>query len=543
MVLAAVALAWGFACVHLALLPRFLDPGDIAWLLSDDAANVFLGWHFYRGEAWRLPPGAATDFGQVLGSSIVYSDSLPLVAMPLKLVASWLPAHFQFVGLWMLACIALQVVFAALLAREVVRTPLQRAAFVVLFAASPIMLQRSLGHFSLMAHWLLLAGFWLAIAPATRRRGLAWCALLAAAALVQAYLLYMLLALWAATLVRRAAIDRDRGPLATAAEMLAVAATLLAAFWSAGYFELPNEALTAHADIYGRYATDLNAFFNPVWGRHLLPNRPVNVVAAYEGYAYLGAGILALLLLALACWMRRRPAGWRRHVPLAVAALLLWAVALSNTVRFDDRVVLAFTLPEAVRGYGALVRSSGRFAWVLHYGLALAAAAVVVRCLPRRAATAALCIAAVLQATDVEPRLRGLREHFAARPDPAPLLRDPFWEEAARRYRHIVAVPVRPRVPGWEQLGLYAADHRMTINTGNFARVPVAAMAEADTRAKAQLASGRLAPDTLYIAWTGRGEAPYEVRVDTGTLDATIDGLRVLAPGWNAPAHPPLKAP
>ena len=512
---------------------RMLRPGNVRWLLEGDAANVFLGWQFFRFEAWHLPPGAARDFGQAIGSSIVYSDSIPLLALALKPFSALLPEHFQFLGLWMVACFALQGLFAWLVAGLVTKHPVQRAATALMLCAGPIVAQRAFGHFGLMAHWLLLAGFWLSLAPPRRRATLAWCVLLAVAALVQAYLLYMVLAIWLATWLRRSLVDRDWSWIAAVAQPLAIVATLLATLWIAGYFTLPGETIKANADLYGRYAADLNAYFNPQWGSRFLPGLKVGT-NGFESYNYLGLGALALVAVAACAFALRRPQGWRRHVFLALAALAWWGIAVTNEVRLNDEIVLSFPLPESMRDHVAIVRSSGRFAWLLGYLLVIAAAACVVRACKPLLATAILCAAVVVQGTDQQPRITQLRQVFADRPDPAPLLRDRFWEQAARRYRHVVYVPVRASAQDWPQVGLFAADHRMTFNSGIFARVPVDAMMRADAEAKAQLAHGPLRMDTLYIVWPGRDEGPFPVNPPQDALDATIDGLHVVAPGWNA---------
>jgi len=85
--------------------PRLLDPSYFRWLFwLPDPATQFLGWHFFRLEDWHLPPGAATNYGMEMGSSIVFTDSIPLLALLFKLGRAALPDKFQYFGLWILAC-------------------------------------------------------------------------------------------------------------------------------------------------------------------------------------------------------------------------------------------------------------------------------------------------------------------------------------------------------------------------------------------------------------------------------------------------------
>ena len=98
--------------------PRMVTPTAVDWAMQLDWRIHFLGWHIFRGEPWSWPPGALSGFLHApSGTSIGYTDSIPLVAIPLKAVEGWLPLPMQYLGAWMLVCFALQGLFGVLLAR------------------------------------------------------------------------------------------------------------------------------------------------------------------------------------------------------------------------------------------------------------------------------------------------------------------------------------------------------------------------------------------------------------------------------------------
>ena len=67
--------------------PFALDPQNIAWLASsDDIAQHYLGSVFFRYSPWTLPLGLNPNFGLEISSSIVFSDSIPIMAFLLKLL-------------------------------------------------------------------------------------------------------------------------------------------------------------------------------------------------------------------------------------------------------------------------------------------------------------------------------------------------------------------------------------------------------------------------------------------------------------------------
>ena len=81
-----------------------LNPVNAGWILGRlDPTQHYLGWLFYRNSEWTFPIGLNPLFGQDLSSSIVYSDSIPLLAIPFKLLGPLLPERFHYFGIWLLA--------------------------------------------------------------------------------------------------------------------------------------------------------------------------------------------------------------------------------------------------------------------------------------------------------------------------------------------------------------------------------------------------------------------------------------------------------
>ena len=78
---------------------------NIKWLFSgNDIAGHQTGWHFFKEDSWRFPLGSNPNYGDAIGNSIVYSDSIPLMAFIFKLFNSFMPEKFQYIGFWYLIC-------------------------------------------------------------------------------------------------------------------------------------------------------------------------------------------------------------------------------------------------------------------------------------------------------------------------------------------------------------------------------------------------------------------------------------------------------
>src|SRR6266540_2468531 len=113
LVAAAAGLAWFALHVGVAAL----DPTRTGWLMSGDWAANYLGWAFFRHAPLALPLGANPGFPFPVGSTLSYSDSLPLVGVLLRPLSPLLPVDFQYVGPWLGLCFALQGFVGAKLVR------------------------------------------------------------------------------------------------------------------------------------------------------------------------------------------------------------------------------------------------------------------------------------------------------------------------------------------------------------------------------------------------------------------------------------------
>lgn len=331
-----------------------LDPFDAGWMLAGafgpDPVQYWLGWRFFASAPWSWPPGLSPNYGLELSSGVFYADAIPLLALPLKLLA---PSIEQYWGLWLLACGMAQGGLGWVLMGHATRNPLARLMGAGLLVLQPMLLNRMAGHLALAGQWTVLAALALALRPpGAPRQALAWLILVPATALVHAYLLVMVAAIWAADLLRRGL----EGPRALhLAEAVAVLAATLAALWAAGFFALAG----GHgAPGYGAMMLDLAAPLNPGHWGGLLPALP-EIGHPESGGVYLGLGGLLLLALGLLC--ARRAPSWRLW-PLAAALLALLAFAITPRLAVLGHVVELFALPGWAEGLASSLRASERFA-------------------------------------------------------------------------------------------------------------------------------------------------------------------------------------
>ncbi len=91
-----------------------LNPSNTDWILqNDDSSWHYFVWQFFRqSPLLQFPLGANPRYGLDISSSIIYSDSIPLMAFIFKPISPLLPETFQYFGIWILLCFILQSFFA-----------------------------------------------------------------------------------------------------------------------------------------------------------------------------------------------------------------------------------------------------------------------------------------------------------------------------------------------------------------------------------------------------------------------------------------------
>ncbi|HEY0233110.1 MAG TPA: DUF6311 domain-containing protein [Dokdonella sp.] len=537
----ALAFAIGATCGVLffvrTLGTALADPTAIGWLLHGDMAQHYSGWEMFRHTPWAWPPGKLPELWYPVGTSIVFTDSLPLLALLLKPFSAWLTEPFQYIGPWVLLNCAMQGGFGALLIARATRGAAVILAGAALFVVAPIFINR-LGHDTLTTQWLLLAALWLyfrAQPPARLAAEAAPWWLLSAAILVHPYLGAMTLAIQLACWGRRVLIDhaRSRWQASIAFGTSLLIALLL--WWLSGAMTLPHKDSGGGLP-YGPHSFNLLGFANPMGFSRVLPNLPY-LREQYEGFAYAGIGMLALAVVAaaLAAIRRTRSDAHRRWLPLALVALALSAFAASTVLAIGNWKIIDMPIRGPIL---ASFRASGRFIWVAYYALMLLILWTLLRRLRYAGAVMLLSVALLAQLWDFSlSHRRFARMRIAAIAIPADTqLSDPRWARLAEGRHHLTLLPpgacaheAGPYLP----FQLFAAAHSMTLNSGYLARWDARGTGRYCAELGAQLAAGTFGSDDLYVLGDEWRDA-FLGKVPTARCE-TLDGYQACVIDASAP--------
>ena len=130
------------------------------WIIAKydeiDVVQHYAGWMAFRNSDWAFPIGLADQMAVGDGTVASYVDCIPWVAIFFKLIRGILPETFQYFGLYVLLCFALQ----AIAGYKIIyfKTKNQKYALLgcSLLCFAPILLDRAFKHTGLSSHWLIL---------------------------------------------------------------------------------------------------------------------------------------------------------------------------------------------------------------------------------------------------------------------------------------------------------------------------------------------------------------------------------------------------
>jgi hypothetical protein len=405
---AAIGIAWAASIFGWDFItgrhPFWQFPSGTIPSAQNDMAQVLVGYYYYAQAPWRVPLFHVAALGAPAGANIIMMDAVPIVALIAKLADGICGTAVNPYGAWLFMCLVLPgVMMALVMLASGVRCALAVALGAVFADTMPALLWQW-GHIALQAHFPLVGALALYLFS-LREHGwrwtrTVWIAYLIAAYLTNMYLFVMSGVVWLCAVAQRCLDRRMKLRTAVLYGSLGIVA-VLSVIALGGQFGAGGGLPFAE---YGAYSMNLlspllpqNSGWIPQFGGAIDATGD-----QYEGYNYLGIGLLLTSLLLLrdeAGWLRQNA---RRHAVLLIALGCLTLYAISHRVYAGHRLLFELPVPYTVNRVLGAFRSSGRFFWLVGY----AQIALLLVLAFRRANPLVICAlacAAVLQIVDVQP--------------------------------------------------------------------------------------------------------------------------------------------
>jgi len=381
------------------------------------------------------------------------------------------------------------------------------------FLLAPPLNYRFWGHYSLSNQWLLVAALYVfaraqQAAPNAVRRFVISAAILTAIATgINPYIAFQVLLLLIAGVAsllwqKRLSVMKSAGVVA----MLIAIGFLVA--YSLGLVISGGKGYASGG--YRDLSMNLLAPFDPrTWTSVIFPRLHSASPGQYEGYNYLGAGVLIIaavvIIAAIAGKRKLKLPDKRWFVPLAACCVLLTLLALSTKITLGGRTIIDLDPEGKLTPLFAPLRATGRLFWAPYY--AILAAILAAPFLLFRRAWATLLIAAmlVLQFADTAS-LRGWVRTTISDDHPSPL-RSAIWSQLGAQHQNLIVLPAWQcqhaaspgGIEGYRIFGFLAAAQKMRINSYQSARYTGVALDYHCTEAVEQVEKNGLAPDSAYV--------------------------------------------
>ena len=532
-----------FACL-LVVGPNAINPTVLDLAQGVDPFKDYVGWMFFRNSPWTFPIGLNPTYGLEFSNSIVFSDSIPLLAFLFKAIRFALPETFQYLGIWTLICFVLQAYFAWLMLGLMTNNKLLQFFACAILVFSPPMMWRVNQHTALVAHFMILAAFYLIFSPERPSKiwskGLLWGVLLGSAVLTHFSLFVMVAAIWGANLFDQivfAKTERLSKVKEGALQILWIAPLLAFLMWQAGYFSMSSSSGSLGG--YGFFRMNLLSPFDPKGWSYILRTLPLPSDWG-EGYVYFGLGLLFLWPFAVYRLVRGTSSNALvskrifNHLFLILALLCMAFFAITNQIAIG-RKEFGFGISDSVYVIASIFRASGRFFWPMFYALNLACIYIIFRAYSKRSAMMLLGVACFLQVLDTSAGWRAIHQQIS---DPTKNIphelnfKSPFWKEAAKYYQEVQLVSPQDKARGWDQIALYAAKYHLSTNAVFLARVDREKLNQAQKTFSNDLNNSHWKSNSLYVLQPDLIIPAYFHSNPKTDLLINLDGFAVLAPNW-----------
>ncbi len=230
----------------------------------------------------------------------------------------------------------------------------------------------------------------------------------------------------------------------------------------------------------GHYSFNLNGFFYPRGLSRILTDPKINS-GQYEGFAYLGFGIIVLLIFAIAFLFGNYNFKklfdnkvFKRNSdikPFMIIFFLGLVVALSPKATIGETVIYEISLPSFIEDLWTMFRASGRFIWPSFYVVILFSICSIRKYFKTQAFCALIIVCLCLQFFDFGKWHSDLKNNFTSKNKYETMIKNPMWEKIAEneeiqniKFSNGFLKKCAENVSVIYEVGNFAVDNNMTTN-------------------------------------------------------------------------------
>ena len=353
-----------------------LNPKNTGWI-SGDNLTAYVAQFFWVDTNWHFPLSSNPSYGNEFSSSLTYTGPSPLLSIIHKIFE--FNALYQLFGLWVLANIFFQILFGVRVLRAINISRQLSLIGSVLFI-TPFFIFRIENHFWLISHFLILWAICILIKSRKNHKIIRKevVTLIAISYFINSYLLGMVFIILIIAINELKENVRKK-LLILSSIIITIALSMFINDGFSGQGNLQESIRIILSSTYGYHNFNLLSWLNPDTGLIAESNGLLNssdamtnlssthislgmTKGSYEGYLYLGLGVITLLFLAVKS--KKQQLVIKRSTMLIGSIVILYAITNRITIgTFEYRFHISVYLQWAL----SLFRASGRFMWIFAY--------------------------------------------------------------------------------------------------------------------------------------------------------------------------------
>lgn len=523
MILMAAAIASGIFIIIYGV--DILNVENDSWLYNSggDLSAHYLGWLYYRDAPWQFPIGLQEGITYPYSFSIVYMDSIPIAALLFKLLSPLLPKTFQYFGIYGLFTFVLQGIIGSCLVFSKTKDTTYGVLGSVFFILSSTVLQRMYAHSALAFHPIILLSIYIYLnkhkIKEKKRDTLYWTLIFALAVSVQAYFFPMVFAFMAAFYLPEIVSSKWYRELTKIVFSLGITILVMYAW---GYFYGTHDL---NGGGLGIYNSNLNALLdsqgNSYFGKILGITEAGGV---WEGYAYLGLGIIVLCTVSLfdILYSKNYKILNINEIPTIILIIVLVCASTFPIFRLGTSTLFTISIPQAIENILGTFRANGRFMWPIMYLIMVGVLIYIHRLCKYKYLIVLVCL--TIQILDLSTACGICRSHINNLLNLTFRLQDQCWDKLSYKteiffmYDPVGGGPMDVTIP----LGKYAADNNMVMNDFYTSRKDSTLIIEDRNTEKENILDGNPSEERIYVF----NSVPLEYLIyDTGLNIYEINGI------------------
>jgi hypothetical protein len=342
-----------------------LSSSNVDWILNQpeiDMYGQYIGWDFYRNAEWNWPITYFNNLLYPIGTVLPSIDCIPWLAIFFKFFTAFLPFKFQFFGIWTFLCLNLQGYFGFKTLQINGVNFIYSLLGSLLMMTSPSLILR-FGHFSLMAHWILLYAF--LINFQFEKDEIDYKKFVFKSALLTLFSIGIHPYFWAMLLIIflcEVAIKKGLKDLVKYWVLIFICSLLM--MWFLGFFWFSEPTASG----FGFFHADLTSYINPQSSSRLFSSFG-HANGDYEGYGYLGISGILLLITSVFISIKNRHIINKliQNSQWAVIFIISFMFSLGSNINWRGQPIINFEFYSFLEPIPSIFRSSGRFIWIGQY--------------------------------------------------------------------------------------------------------------------------------------------------------------------------------